>query len=222
MPPLLAQEEGEPVLLQDGARLSLYFLSADTTDLSELLADPEGAPIYELQGERGQHEDRKALLQVLPDGSAAPSEALTSGEAFDQVLNNTFEVIETGQPVTRHWLRPGAILGLHHIRLKPGTDEAAFERFIHNMWAPTQSDALPDSKIIFLRGISGERSGDFSFLWVIDSEETRDYYFPQPGEMSKLYQDFERGWAWINDDENLGKYVDDSQGDEYTDYVVLR
>ena len=221
--PLAAQQEiAEPVLLNTGARVNLYFLSDAATDADSLIATDEGAAVYLLRGERGQHEDRRVLLQVLPDGSAEPSPTLTSGEGFDQVYNNSFEIIETGDPVSRHWLQPGAILGLHHVRLKPGTDQAEFERFIHNMWSPTQSDALPDSKIVFLRGISGERSGDFSFLWLIDSEETRDYYFPEAGEVSKLYADFERGWAWINDDEHLGKYVDDSQGDEYTDYIVVR
>ncbi|CAH0999068.1 hypothetical protein LEM8419_00363 [Neolewinella maritima] len=222
LPPLLAQDEiAEPVLLREGARVSLYFLS-DSAANTDTMTATDGAPIYHLKGERGQYEGRHLLLQVLPDGSAQPSEVLTSGEAFDQILNNTYEIIETGEDVTQHWLRPGAILGLHHVRLKSDVDEAEFERFIHNMWSPTQSDALPDSKIIFLRGISGERSGDFSFMWLIDSEETRDYYFPQSGEPSQIYQDFERGWAWINDDEHLGKYVDNSRGDEFTDYIVVR
>ncbi|WP_420459210.1 hypothetical protein [Neolewinella sp.] len=221
--PLLAQQEiAQPVLLNEGARVNLYFLSDAENGADSLMATDGGAPVYLLKGERGQHESRQVLLQVLPDGSAEPSATLTGGEGFDQIYNNSFEIIETGQPVTRHWLQPGAILGLHHVRLKPGTDQAAFERFIHNMWSPTQSDALPDSKIIFLRGISGERSGDFSFMWLIDSGETREYYFPQAGKPSQIYQDFERGWAWINDDDNLGKYVDDTQGDEYTDFIVVR
>ena len=228
--PFLGAQEGtltsfvaaeDAVLLNEGVRVSFFFLPEGTPEAADTSSAPaHGTSMHHLRGERGQHEGRDLYLQVAPAGSDNPSPAL--GIGYDTTLSATYEIIATGEPISKHWLKPGAVLGLHHVHLKLETDQQEFEKFIRTMWAPTRSDALPDSKFIFLKGVSGARSGEFSYLWLIEDEETRDYYFPQSGEASTLYSDFEKGWSWIDDADHLGKYVDPAPGDVFTDYVVVR
>jgi hypothetical protein len=56
----------------------------------------------------------------------------------------------------------------------------------------------------------------------MDSEETRDFYFPRSGEPSSHYTEFEKGWSYINDEEHLGKYLAEDAEDVFTDYVVVQ
>ncbi len=209
----------QPPLLKEGMQLSFYFFPANEA-FSEEGAPLTADPVYLLAGERGVNEDREAVLWVSPDTNVHAPQP-NAETRYDQDLSADYVILEEGQPITRNWMTPGAILGVHHIALKPGTDKAAFEKFIHDIWSPTRSDALPDSKLIFLKGLRGDRAGEYSYVWFIDSEETRDYYFPQSEVPSQMYADFEKGWSWLNDDNNLGKYLAAPEDDAFTDYVVI-
>ncbi len=210
----------EPTLLREGMQLSFYFFP-EHASFSEEGAPLTADPVYLLAGERGIHEGREAVLWISPDtGLHAPQPQAET--RYDQALSADYVILEAGKPITRNWMSQGAILGVHHLELKPGTEAADFERFIHDIWAPTRSDALPDSKIIFLKGLRGDRAGEYSYVWFIDSEETRDYYFPQSEVPSQMYTDFEKGWSWLNDANNLGKYLLAPEDDAFTDYVVIK
>ncbi len=209
-----------PPLLREGMQLSFYFFP-ENASFAEAGAPLTADPVYVLAGERGLHEGREAVLWVSPDtGRHAPQPDAET--RYDQALSADYVILEAGKPITRHWMTQGAILGVHHLTLKPGTEAADFERFVQDIWAPTRSDALPDSKIIFLKGLRGDRAGEYSYLWFIDSQETRDYYFPQSETPSRMYTDFERGWSWLNDADNLGKYLAAPEDDAFTDYVVIK
>lgn len=216
-------EEDDPVLLNRGVRLNLYFLPEGTPRDIEGSATGtrEGTFVHHLRGERGRHEGRDLYLQVADAGTERPDPP-SSGIGYVDSLTATYEIIATGKSVENHWLRPGAIMGFHDVQLKLETSQEDFEKFIHDMWSPTRSDALPDSKVVFLKAVSGPRSGEYSYLWLIDSEETRDYYFPASGEPSGAYTTFEKGWSWVEDEENLGKYIEPDVGDVFTDFVVVR
>ncbi|MBB4080132.1 hypothetical protein GGR28_002762 [Lewinella aquimaris] len=209
-----AMERPAPVLLREGAQLSFQFVSGDTEPDADMVQDGNSM-VYFLEGERGRHEDMNLKLTVSPDTNTMSLDDDTS----DSELDADYVVFETGKEVKEDWLRPGTIFGFHHIALKPDADKAEFEKFIRNVWSPTQSDALPDSKIIFLKSIRGDRAGEYSFVWIIDSEETRDYYFPESGVPSKMYTEFEKGWSWIAADDQMGKFVSPDT-EEFTDYVV--
>lgn len=246
---LHAQSTDQAPILQEGSLLGLDFFQvvpqADTNEVRRFLKDRyfpnlhnqyPTARVAQLRGERGQYAGHELALWVLDDTShhahadyqqTVTDPELQGGfyehlEGLDEGLSSTFRVIETGKPMRQNWLRAGAIMGLHHLELRPGASPEAFERFIHQMWAPAQSDALPDSKTIFLKGIDGARKDRYSYLWIIDSEETRDFYFPSSGEVSPMYTDFAKGWSYIEDEEHLGQFVHDGALDVFTDFIVIQ
>ncbi|WP_116125338.1 hypothetical protein [Lewinella sp. IMCC34183] len=208
--PLSAQADlppgtGTSPRLESGAVLRFRSLPDGQTD--------GGASTTLLRGERGDEEGRSMALSFEePDAEPATDDS----QAVDYL------VIDTGERIRRNWLEPGVIWGVHHLALRDSVDRGAFESFIHRYWAPTRADALPDSKLIFLKALTGPRAGEFSYVWLIDSEETRDYYFPKSEVPSKMYTEFEKGWSWINGDEHLGKFLAAPEDAEFTDYVVIK
>lgn len=245
--PVWGQEDAVP--LQQGNVLAMYFIQprADADqDASEEFLKNEYFPtlsnefpesrLLQLRGERGQHEERTAVVWLYPDtptksfGEEIGMEGQPElegafyrfNDGLEDSLSTQYRVIEAGKPLNKGMLQAGAILGLHHIVLKPDVDPADFEEFIHRIWAPNRSDALPNSKMVFLKGIAGQREGEYSYLWIIDSEETRDYYFPSSGVPSHMYTEFETGWSWMDSPDYLGRFLANDVEDVFTDYVVVQ
>ena len=247
--PLVLPAQTAPRLLHEGSLLAVDFIQprgdADSTAAARFLKNkyfPElhnqfpDSRIVQLRGERGTHERRDAVLWVYADSSdhahsdldATVADPEVEGafysfnDGFEDDLSTEYRVIEVGEAITKDWLYPGAILGLHHLQLAEGIEPADFEEFVHTLWAPARADALPDTKFIFLKGVAGARTDKYAYLWIIDTEETRDFYFPSSGEASPMYTDFARGWEWIDGDEYLGKYLAEGQEDEFTDFIVVQ
>lgn len=210
--------EDEVLLLKEGAMLSFHFIKPDQEPTFQDLQATGDSQVHYLKGERGVHEKRDLLLRLSYDTAMA----FTPSDRVDDELSADYLVIDTGEPVSHDWLKPGTIFGFHHLRLKPDVNTDDFEEFIREIWAPTRSDALPDSKLIFLKSVDGAREGEYAYVWLIDSEETRDFYFPESEVPSKMYTEFEKGWNWINDDENLGRFLAGAEDDEFTDYLVIK
>jgi len=177
--------------------------------------------VHMLRGERGVYEGDDVMLWVSPDTTANSGWPLQQDPTYDPAATTRYVIIDGGEPDDRNWLQDGVVFGMHEIQLKEGVNKAAFEKFIHTIWAPTRSDALPDSKVIFLKGIEGQRAGEYAYVWLLDSEETRDYYFPASEEASPVFTDFEKGWSWLNDQQYLGKYLAEEEGDVFTDFVLI-
>ena len=205
---------GTPQNLRDGMVLRMQYLPADSDLAARDLQAKAPLTTALLQGERGRHEGTEVQLTLLPTGTELGAD---TGENTEDYL-----IIDSGDPITRNWLEPGTIWGFHTILLLDSVDRNDFETFIHRYWSPTRSDALPDSKMIFLKKLSGIDQGEFSYVWLIDSEETRDYYFPEAKVPSKMYTEFEKGWDWINDRDHLGKYLAAPEDELFTDFVVVR
>ncbi|NJB86060.1 hypothetical protein GGR26_001828 [Lewinella marina] len=211
-------EEEEQMKLKQGALLSFQFIKPDEEPSFQDLQPTDNSQVHYLKGERGVHEKRDLLLRLSYDTSAT----FNPSDRVDEEISADYVIIETGKPIQDNWLKPGTIFGFHHILLKPEVDREEFEEFIHEIWSPTRSDALPDSKLIFLKAVSGAREGEYGYIWLIDSEETRDFYFPESEVPSKMYTEFEKGWNWINDDENLGRFLAGPEDQEFTDYLVIK
>ncbi|PPK85324.1 hypothetical protein CLV84_2219 [Neolewinella xylanilytica] len=211
---LLAQSAEPSPRLRDGMVISMQFLP-ENAPLSDADVQAKGDRTASLlRGERGRYEGRGVMLTLVPEQTE-----LTTTEGEDR---QDYLIIDSGDPITRNWLQPGAIWGFHTILLMDSINRSDFETFIHRYWSPTRSDALPDSKLIFLKNLSGPDKGEFSYIWLIDSEETRDYYFPEAKVPSKMYTEFEKGWNWIYDPEYLGKYLAAPEDELFTDFVVVR
>ena len=207
-------ESEDATLLREGVVMRLQYLPAESDLASRDLQAKGEQTTSLLRGERGRHEGSEVQLTLLPTETELTADA---GENTEDYL-----IIDSGDPITRDWLEPGTIWGFHTILLLDSVDRNDFETFIHRYWSPTRSDALPDSKMIFLKKLSGTDKGEFSYVWLIDSEETRDYYFPESKVPSNMYTEFEKGWAWINDRDHLGKYLAAPEDELFTDFVVVR
>lgn len=118
------------------------------------------------------------------------------------------------------WLRPGAVAGMHYLKLKPNADSDKFEKFIVEEWAPARSSSVPQSKFFFLKGERGKMEGQYAGLWVFESKEVRDKYFPKAGEASALYDKIQKRWAGI--EEKLNQFIDGWENELQTDYVVVQ
>jgi hypothetical protein len=108
------------------------------------------------------------------------------------------------------------VFGMHVVALKPGVKAEDFEKFVTEEVYP-----LPWFEGIenyLLKGDRGDREG--KYLWVIEIEsvETRDRYFPSPGEMSEEVQQFSAAHAAVF--EKWDTFATPISV-IYTDYVVV-
>ncbi len=80
------------------------------------------------------------------------------------------------------------VYSVQEIELRPGVDAAEFERTYAAEVAP--APALPGLKARLLKADRGARDGKFLILLELENEETRDRYFPGPGERSDEFHEF--------------------------------
>lgn len=72
------------------------------------------------------------------------------------------------------------LYGLHRVRLRPGVDPAEFERFTLTEFIPAlQRVDAPGVQFALLKAVRGVETGEYQFMMVFDSVETRDRYFPE-------------------------------------------
>lgn len=204
-----------------------------------------GSQVYYLKGERGMSKDKNTFLWVFkdlatrdrywPEKDVASEEYIqlrAQAEEVEQQFDTTFQgwesdlvtdylVIATGKPVKKDWLQPGAVVGLHYMKLKPDVDTKAFEKFIQDTWAPNRSDAVPGSKVFFLKGIRGENNHGYAFLWILDSEETRNRYFPQPDQASEEFEKLQEQWQWLSEENYLGQFFEGWDSERASDFIVV-
>ncbi len=207
-----------------------------------------GSRVYFLRGERGAREGRDVFCWVFKNEEARdvyfPEKNVSTpvyaerrktinwlytentfykyNEGWEWDLSADYVVIAAGKKVKKDWMAPGAVIGMHHLILKAGTDPAEFEQYIRSTWAPARADATPGSKVFFLRGIRGHNENAFAMMWVIPSKARRDAYFPAPDRASKLYEKRRARWSWIYDDAHLGKYIDSWDAGRQADFIVVQ
>lgn len=137
-------------------------------------------------------------------------------------LSADYLVIAAGEPVHQDWLTPGSVVGIHHMVLKPGVDTAEFEAFIRDVWAPNRSDAVPGSKVFFLKGIRGNYEGSYAYMWVLESKERRDQLFPQIDQASTTYEELEAQWAWLYAEAHRGQFLKGWHSEKQNDFLVIQ
>jgi hypothetical protein len=72
------------------------------------------------------------------------------------------------------------VYGLHYVRLRPGVAADEFERFTLSTFLPALRELHADGvEFALLKGERGRLAGEYQFLMVLDSVETRDRYFPE-------------------------------------------
>jgi len=114
------------------------------------------------------------------------------------------------------------VFGVHEIDLRPGVTAEEFERFLAQEYAPGAAPQPAGWKTYYLKGDRGDRAGKYLVLIAIDSVETRDHYFPAPGELSAAAQQYfdQRSESEQAVAAKLDTLVT-PVGESYTDYVVI-
>lgn len=109
------------------------------------------------------------------------------------------------------------------ITLKEGIEPEAYEKVIKEF--PSVEGLIPGVKFLLMKGDRGINKGKYIGLWVYDSVNTRNFYFPEEGE--SLWE------AWMGASggllqqmmDKMRKYVqptDPSTRGDVTDYVAIK
>ncbi len=207
-----------------------------------------GSRVYYLKGEKGIEKDKNTFLWVFkdvnelsryfprPDSSTELYNTLRHKidwlyadstfnyyfGGYDESQASDYVVIDAGKPVNNDWLKPGALLGFHFIVIKPSVDHRDFEQFIHNIWAPNRCDAVPGSKVFFLKGIRGIHKDQYVFLWVLNSIVTRNSYFPSTDHPSKEYLQLQDQWKWLYGKDYRGRYFKGWDTSQASDFIMIQ
>jgi|SRR3977135_4092581 hypothetical protein len=108
------------------------------------------------------------------------------------------------------------LFGMHTIELHSGVKPEDFERFVVEEYYPSQH--WPGVVSHVLKGDRGEREGKYLVMLEFESAESRDRFFPTPGQASEEGQRFLESTRAIREKwATLGT----AQGTTYTDYVAV-
>ncbi|MGB5364631.1 MAG: hypothetical protein WBN14_00080 [Polyangiales bacterium] len=117
----------------------------------------------------------------------------------------------------------GEVIAIRHLTLKKKTDPGAFERYVAEEYAPAYQKFVPGVRALILKADRGKNAGKYIHLFIFDSLNTRDLYFPAGKPMSEIgvqvFKPVEEEYS------KLQQYVTGAPGsssDKFTDYVVLR
>ena len=70
------------------------------------------------------------------------------------------------------------VYGVHDIELGEGVDASEFEQYVLEKFVPAWTEARNGMRMTVLKGDRGERKGKYQLVYVLDSADTRDRFFP--------------------------------------------
>ena len=154
---------------------------------------------------------------------------LLSGLLIGAVLTQTLDQPTTASATSTlspeetfdEWLKPGAVMGLHHMVLREGIDRSEAERFLKEHYFPGWRDAMPGSRVFMLEGERGAKAGSFVFFWIFEDVETRDRYFPAEDGPTEEYAKYRSTLDELYGEDGFPKYATWEEGTS-TDYVVIQ
>ncbi len=125
-----------------------------------------------------------------------------------------FAGVAFGQTVQK-----GSILGVHSVTITPNpgfTLEQVIDFYV-NKFYPAYEKEFPGLKVFLAKGIRGENEEGFGIIYIIESAEIRDKYWPEKDVSSELADAaFEKLQPLIDE---LGKMRTISGG--HTDYLIF-
>ena len=85
-------------------------------------------------------------------------------------------------------LKKGTVLGTHAISvvLNPDVTLNQYLDFMNNKLKPEFEKNFPGVQILVLKGTRGENKNGIGMLYVVESVEVRDKYWPKDGESSEI------------------------------------
>jgi len=113
------------------------------------------------------------------------------------------------------------VVAIRELEVKPGVDEAEFERFIVTRYNPAWAQPVPGLRGYIAKGDRGAHKGRYALVLVFESQKTRDAIFPKEGGgAADKFIPMLKGPFGLN--EELDKYIEPGSFSIYTDYVALR
>ena len=117
----------------------------------------------------------------------------------------------------------GEVVAIRYLTLKKETDPGVFEQYVAEEYTPAYQKFVPGVRVLILKADRGKNIGRYIHLYIFDSVNTRDLYFPADKPMSEIgVQVFGPVEEFYS---KLEQYVEGSPGsssDNFTDYVAIR
>ncbi len=129
----------------------------------------------------------------------------------------------TSAPPERGVINAGEVVAIRHLTLKKKTDPGAFEKFVADEYVPAYQKFVPGVRALILKADRGKNVGKYIHLFIFDSVNTRDLYFPAGKPMSEIgVQVFKPVDEEYSKLEQYVKGAPGSSSYNFTDYVVIR
>jgi hypothetical protein len=80
------------------------------------------------------------------------------------------------------------LIGIRESSLKPGVSEGDFARFVVEECLPAWRELPPGWQVAVLKGVRGDRVGNYIIVDEFDSEDARNRHFPPGDRMSGQMQ----------------------------------
>ena len=115
-------------------------------------------------------------------------------------------------------LKKGNLIGVHHYKVtpKPGYTMDQIVEFYVDRYCPSFEKAFPGLQLYFMKGNRGEHEQEFGLIFLFESKEIRDKYWPAKDVSSALASEGQIKMADIYAEQNK---ILTLIGD-HTDYVI--
>ena len=160
-----------------------------------------GMRIMVLKGDRGERKGKYQLIYAFDSKETRdkffPPDTQRASELFRKTMEPVNEVMQglgkfkierksytDYSPVGVYTpAKPGStpVIAVRDIELSNDVDEQEFEAFIQEKFAPAWKESREGMTIFFVKGDRGDRKGMYQFVWMFESIENRDEYFPEEG-----------------------------------------
>ncbi len=160
-----------------------------------------GMSMMVMKGDRGERKGKYQIVYVFDSVGTRdkffPTETGDPSELFHETMEPVLEVMQglskfkiertafTDYAPVGAYMPPKAgttpVIAVRNIELGDDVDVKKFEQFVKDKFAPIWKEPREGLQLAFTKGDRGERKGKFQFVWVFESIENRNKYFPQEG-----------------------------------------
>lgn len=146
---------------------------------------------------------------------ALPQEALTNLPSGVEATNTYTDFVVLGYADI---IRPmmGEVIGIHYLNVKNKMGDK-FEEFVVKEFNPGMYNKIPGVNFYIMKGDRGDMKGHYIFVWVFDTIERRNEYYPAEGQPTQKFNDLFEPLRGL--DEKLQAFLDEEES--YTDYIVI-
>ena len=117
----------------------------------------------------------------------------------------------------------GEVIAIRHLTLKKEADSGAFEQYVAEEYTPAYQKFVPGVRALILKADRGKNAGKYVHVYIFDSVNTRDFYFPAGKPMSgvglQVFGPVEELYSKL---EQYAEGTPGSSSDNFTDYVAIR